>query len=105
MVFYYMFSGWEKSAADSTMFHDTRITDLPIPPGRYYLADAGFPPCASLLIPFRVTHYHLQEWSRANLRYILIIFELLFTNAKLSRPKNANKLFNLHHASAHNVIE
>jgi DDE superfamily endonuclease len=51
MVFYYMFSSWEGSASDSTMFHDTRVTDLPIPPGRYYLADAGFPTCASLVIP------------------------------------------------------
>ena len=33
MVFYYMFSGWEGSAADSTMFHDAHFTDLPIPPG------------------------------------------------------------------------
>jgi len=68
MVFYYMFSGWEGSAADSTMFHDARVTDLPVPPGRYYLANAGFPTCASLLIPIRGRRYHLQEWSRANLR-------------------------------------
>ena len=68
MVFYYMFSGWEGSAADSTMFHDARVTDLFIPQGRYYLADAGSPTCASLLIPIRGTRYHLQEWSRAQLR-------------------------------------
>ena len=68
MVFYYMFSGWEGSAADSTMFHDARVTDLPVPPGRYYLADAGFPTCASLVIPIRGKHYHLLEWSRADLR-------------------------------------
>jgi hypothetical protein len=35
----------------------------------------------------------------------LIITKLLFTNTKLSRPQNADELFNLHHASAHNVIE
>jgi hypothetical protein len=68
MVFYYMFSGWEGPALDLTMFHDAHVTDLPIPPGRYYLADAGFPTCASLLIPIRGVHYHLQEWGRANLR-------------------------------------
>jgi hypothetical protein len=33
MVFYYIFSGWEGSAADLTMFHDACVTDLPIPPG------------------------------------------------------------------------
>jgi hypothetical protein len=68
MVFYYMFSGWEGSAADSTMFHDAHVTDLFIPQGRYYLANAGFPTCASLLIPIQGTRYHLQEWSRAQLR-------------------------------------
>jgi len=68
MVFYYIFSGWEGSAADSTMFQDARITDLPVPPGRYYLADAGFPTCSTLLIPIRGTCYHLQEWGCANLR-------------------------------------
>ena len=68
MVFYYVFSGWDGSTADVTMFQDARITDLPIPPGRYYLADAGFPTCSALLIPIRGTRYHLQEWGRANLR-------------------------------------
>src|SRR6202011_4141690 len=69
MTFYYMFSGWEGSAADSTMFHDTRVTNLPIPAGKYYLADAGFPTTTSLLIPFCGKHYHLKEWGRANLLY------------------------------------
>ena len=32
-VFYYMFSGWEGSAEDSTMFQDACVTDLPVPPG------------------------------------------------------------------------
>jgi hypothetical protein len=68
MVFYYVFSGWEGSASDATMFYDARVTDLPIPSGRYYLADAGFPNCASLLIPIRGRRYHLQEWGRANVR-------------------------------------
>ena len=51
MVFYYIFSGWDGSAADSTMFYDARVTDLHIPAGKYYLADAGFPICEALLIP------------------------------------------------------
>ena len=62
-----MFSSWEGSASDSTMFHDTCVMDQPIPPGRYYLADAGFPTCASLVIPIRGRRYHLQEWGHANL--------------------------------------
>ena len=51
MIFYYMFSGWKGSASDSTMFYDACVTDLPIPLGQYYLANAGFPSCSSLLIP------------------------------------------------------
>ena len=43
MIFYYIFSGWDGSAADSTMFYDARMTDLHIPAGKYYLVDAGFP--------------------------------------------------------------
>jgi hypothetical protein len=77
MKFLYIFSGWEGSASDSTMFHDARVTDLPVPPGKYYLADAGFPLSASLVIPFRGKHYHLKEWGRANLRSVF--FYLSFT--------------------------
>ena len=65
MSFYYIFSGWDGSAADSTMFYDARITDLQIPAGKYYLADAGFPTCDALVIPKRGVCYHLVEWGRA----------------------------------------
>ena len=65
MSFYYIFSGWDGSAADSTMFYDARITDLQIPAGKYYLADAGFPTCDALVIPKRGVRYHLAEWGRA----------------------------------------
>jgi hypothetical protein len=68
MKFIYMFSGWDGSTADSTMFHDARLTDLPVPHGKYFLADAGFPICDSLLIPYRGVRYHLAEWGRADLR-------------------------------------
>jgi hypothetical protein len=70
MTFYYVFSGWEGSTADSTMFHDARVTDLPVPAGKYYLADAGFPKTTSLLIPFRGKRYHLREWGIAGLLYV-----------------------------------
>ena len=51
MIFFYIFSGWDGSVADSTMFYDACMTDLHIPAGKYYLADAGFPICNALLIP------------------------------------------------------
>jgi hypothetical protein len=68
MKFIYIFPGWEGSTPDSTMYNDARITDLRIPPGKYYLADAGFPICESLMIPYRGVCYHLAEWGRARLR-------------------------------------
>ena len=61
MVFYYIFSGWDGLAADLTMFYDAHVTDLHIPAGKYYLADAGFPICEALLIPKQGAHYHLAE--------------------------------------------
>ena len=74
MKFLYMFSGWDGSASDSTMFHDARFTDLPVLLGKYYLADAGFPICETLLIPYRGVRYHLAEWGRARLRYVIFIY-------------------------------
>ena len=69
-----MFSGWEGSITDSTMFNDARITDLYVltASGRYYLADAGFPNSISLMLPYRGVRYHLREWSQAELRYHII---------------------------------
>ena len=54
--------------ADFTMFQDARITDLPIPKNKYYLAGASFPTCDALLIPYRGVQYHLAEWGQVNLR-------------------------------------
>jgi DDE superfamily endonuclease len=65
MIFYYMFSRWDGSAADSTMFYDARMTDLHVPEGKYYLADVGFLICDALLIPKQGVRYHLAEWGRA----------------------------------------
>lgn len=58
------------------MYHDGRLTDLTIPVGKYFLADAGFPICDGLLIPYRGIRYHLQEWSRANLRCVVIFLAI-----------------------------
>ena len=68
MIFYYIFSGWDGSAADSTMFYDARMTDLHIPTDKYYLADAGFPICDALIIPKCGVRYHLAEWGWAQQR-------------------------------------
>ena len=44
-----------------------------VPAGFYYLADAGFPHCPELIIPFRGVRYHLQEWGAAGVRYVLLL--------------------------------
>lgn len=62
MHFCYILSGWEGSIADSFLFDKARAAGLHIPDGKYYLADAGFACCDSLLVPYRGTHYHLREW-------------------------------------------
>lgn len=70
MRFLYVLSGWEGSTADAAMYGHSRLVDLFIPPGKVYLADAGFGICDSLLVPYRGVRYHLAEWGRANLRYV-----------------------------------
>lgn len=69
--FTFIYSGWEGSVSDSFLFHEARKTSLPIPPGKFYLADAGFPGCLSLMIPYRGVRYHLAEWGRAGLRWVV----------------------------------
>jgi hypothetical protein len=66
--FCYILAGWEGSAADSRIFDHARQKDFVIEPGTYYLADAGFPLCDALLVPYRGVRYHLKEWEQANLR-------------------------------------
>lgn len=72
MKFTYVLSGWEGSAADSTVYSDARRKGLS--PGKYFLADAGFPPCDTLLTPYRATRYHLREWEHAQQRLVYCIF-------------------------------
>ena len=70
MKFTYVLSGWEGSAADSTVYADARRKGLALPPGKYFLADAGFPLCDTLLTPYRTTRYHLREWGYAQQRSV-----------------------------------
>lgn len=74
MRFLYFLSGWEGSAADATMYTHSRLTDLVIPQGKFYLADAGFGICDSLLVSYRGVRYHLAEWGRANTRSVWHIY-------------------------------
>ena len=49
------------------MFNDARLTDLQILPGKYNLADAGFPSSLGTIIPFQGIRYHLAGWGHAGL--------------------------------------
>ena len=66
--FLYFIAGFEGSVADATMFMHARLMDFMIPQGKYYLADAGFAACDTLLVPYCGIHYHLAEWGRAGVR-------------------------------------
>jgi hypothetical protein len=68
-----MLSGWDGCSSDAAIFNDARQFDLLIPPGKFYLADAGFGMCDALLIPYRKVKYHLAEWGCAALRYVLVL--------------------------------
>ena len=106
MRFLHFLSGWEGSAADAAMYAHSRLVDLTIPQGKFYLADAGFGICDSLLVPYRGVRYHLAEWGHANTRYVLYIYIkvkiFILPNFRLA---NHEELFNLRHASARNVVE
>ena len=55
LCFLHTQSGWEGSVADTQMFHNSHFTNLSIPDGKYFLADAGFPTCFTLLVPYHGT--------------------------------------------------
>jgi hypothetical protein len=74
LKFQYFLSGADGASSDATLFIDACTSDLTVPPGKYYLADAGFAACNSLMIPYRRVQYHLAEWGRANPRYVFFIF-------------------------------
>lgn len=66
--FLFALTGWEGSATDARVFEDALSKGLHVPPGKYYLADAGYPSCHELLVPYCGVCYHLAEWGRAGLR-------------------------------------
>ncbi|KAF7314852.1 putative nuclease HARBI1-like protein [Mycena kentingensis (nom. inval.)] len=88
LLFVYVLSGWEGSASDSQVFNYARRFDFGVPAGKYYLADAGFPLCDVLMVPYRGIRYHLKEWGNAR-----------------QRPRNFKELFNLRHAQLRNAVE
>ena len=105
LQFTYSLTGWEGSATDARVYQDAREKDLHIEKGKYFLADSGYPHRPELLVPYQNTRYHLAEWRHAALRYVLLNYTIMDTNDCTNRPNNKEKLFNLRHASARNVIK
>ena len=70
MLFSFALTGWEGAATDARVYEDAHEHGFKPPPGKYFLADAGYPLCRSLLTPYRGTRYHLKEWGRVGIRYV-----------------------------------
>ena len=88
MNFVYILAGWEGSAHDGRVLADAKSKGFAAPPGKYYLADAGYSNSALTLVPYQKTRYHLREQAKA-----------------AQKPQNAKELHNLRHSSLRNVIE
>ncbi len=105
--FCYLLCGWEGSAADSRIFDEARRSDFAIEPGTYYLADAGFPLCDALLVPYRgcLVPFEGMGASQLTVGFILCISWLLLTFPLVSGLQITKRLFNLCHSSLQNAIE
>ncbi|CAN1152981.1 hypothetical protein LINPERHAP2_LOCUS19093 [Linum perenne] len=81
-------AGWPGSAHDSRILRDAlaRDSSFRIPPGSYYLCDAGYTNARGFLTPYRAQPYYLTEWGR-------------------NRPRTKEEMYNMRHAKARNVIE
>ncbi|XP_077249152.1 uncharacterized protein LOC143888595 [Tasmannia lanceolata] len=88
LKFTFVLAGWEGTVSDSRMLGDTLSNDARIicHPGKFYLADAGFPLLENFITPFRKTKYHLSE-------------------TRGRAPQTTKQLFNHRHSSAGNMIE
>lgn len=62
----FVLSGWEGSATDARVLDDAKKRGFIIPPGKMYLADAGYSLQDDILTPFRQVRYHLKEWGRVH---------------------------------------
>ena len=71
--FLYFISGLEGSAADAMMYMPSHLMDFMIPEGKFYLADAGFALCDALLVPYQGVCFHLAEWGRAGVQYVISV--------------------------------
>jgi len=88
LKFVHVHARWEGSASDARVLQDALNHGFSVPPGKFYLVDAGYANTPQFLAPYRGTRYHLQEQGRAG-----------------QKPQNPKELFNLRHAQLRNHIE
>ncbi|WVZ96981.1 hypothetical protein U9M48_042553 [Paspalum notatum var. saurae] len=86
--FTYVLAGWKGSAHDALILSDAleRNDGLSVPPGKFYLVDAGYAVRPGFLPPYRATRYHLREFES-------------------NRPRDQRELFNLRHSSLRVTVE
>lgn len=77
LKFVYALTGWEGSATDAYVYENAQLVDLAIPHGKYYLANAGYPQCNELLVPYCGICYHLAEWGHAAVQCVFS-FRLIY---------------------------
>ncbi|KAL8146021.1 hypothetical protein AgCh_003960 [Apium graveolens] len=88
LLFQYVLTGWEGSAADGRVLRDAiHRHGLIIPGGTYYLIDAKNSNGEGYLAPYRGLKYHLNDWDDEN------------------GPTSAREYFNMRHSMARNVVE
>lgn len=87
MRFSFILAGAEGSVNDATLYRLSANQGFSIPDGRFYLGDAGFGLTKGVLVPYASTRYHLREFEDGN------------------RPRDAQELYNLRHASLRSVVE
>lgn len=104
MQFCSILPSWWGSAANGCVFDNAWWESLAILPGTYFLADAGFPTCDVLIIPYKGERYHLKEWGNVLQKY-LFIYNFEITTDFVIRPRNYKELYNLRHPQAQNVVE
>ena len=106
--FMYMLTGWEgsASASDVCVYGNAIGMDLPIPAGKYLLADAGFPQEPGLLVLYGSVWYHLTKWGRSSTQYaVLFCLYSLQLGGLMLYQASEQELFNLRHLSTWNVVE
>ncbi|XP_066376448.1 protein ALP1-like isoform X2 [Miscanthus floridulus] len=89
LKFTYVLAGWEGSAHDATILADAlqREDGLRVPPGKFFLVDAGYACRPGFLPPYRGCRYHLKEYGNRNY------------------PTNPKELYNLRHSSLRVTVE